>query len=206
MAKKKLAPKPYMYPKPAVLVGALTKGKPNFMTIANCGIIGWDPPTIAVSSAKGHYTNSGIKKEKTFSVNIPSAAMAGVTDYCGLHSGREKDKSKLFSVFFGELMTAPLIEECPVNLECRLVKTLALAEAEVFLGEIVALYAEEKCLTAGKPDIRKINPLIYSTSDKKYFRVGAEVGKAYHIGKKNLIFASPAFFRYAYKRGSAFSP
>jgi flavin reductase (DIM6/NTAB) family NADH-FMN oxidoreductase RutF len=183
MAKKKLSPKPYMYPKPAVLVGALVKGKPNFNTIANCGIVGWAPPMVFISSYKGHYTNIGIRKNKTFSVNVPSADMAKITDYCGIYSGRKVDKSEIFEVFYGDLVTAPMIQECPVNLECKLVRTIRFDEEEIFLGEIVVIYADEKCMTKNKLDIKKINPLIYSTSDKKYFRIGKEIGKAYSIGK-----------------------
>jgi len=184
MAKKKLSPKPFMWPKPAVLVGALVKGKPNFMTIANCGIVGWGPPMIFVCSWKENYTNSGIKRQKKFSVNIPSADMARITDFCGIYSGRKIDKSKMFQIFFGKLKSAPMIKECPVNLECKLKKIIRFDEEEVFLAEIVAIYADEKCLVKNKLAIRKINPLIYSTSDKKYFRLGKEIGKANSIGRK----------------------
>jgi flavin reductase (DIM6/NTAB) family NADH-FMN oxidoreductase RutF len=173
-----------MYPKPAVLVGALVKGKPNFMTIANCGVVGYDPPVISVSSYRSHYTNQGIRREKTFSVNIPSADMAALADYCGLYSGRKADKSKLFEIFYGGLKTAPLIAECPISLECRLVRTLKLHDEDVFLGEIKAIWADRRCMTRGKPDIKKADPLIYSTSDKKYFRIGREIGKAFSMGKK----------------------
>ena len=184
MTKIKLAPRPFLYPKPAVLVGALVRGRPNFMTIANCGIVGYDPPVVSVSSFRGHYTNAGIRRAKTFSVNIPSAAMAAVTDFCGLYSGRKTDKSGLFEVYYGELKTAPLIAACPISLECRLVRTCKLHDEEVFLGEIVAIWADKKCMTGGRPDIKKADPLIYSTSDKKYFRIGREIGRAYSIGKR----------------------
>lgn len=184
MAKKKLAPKPFMYPKPAVLVGSVVDGRANFMTIANCGIAGYDPPVIAVSSYKPHYTNKGIRKNKTFSVNIPSAKMAAVTDYCGLYSGKRTDKSGLFDVFYGELKTAPMIGECPVCIECSLVKTVTLEDEYLFLGRVVAIYADDKCMTGALPDIKKVDPLIYSTSDKKYYRIGREIGKAYSIGRK----------------------
>jgi len=182
MGKKKLAPKPYFYPKPAVLVGARVKGRPNFLVVANCGIASYDPPRVFIASYRGHYTNRGIRKEKTFSINFPSAAMAAVTDYCGLYSGHRVDKSALFDVFYGDLKTAPLIRECPLGLECRLKKTLHFGEEDLFLGEIVAVWADEKCLSGGKPDIKKINPLLYSTSDKKYFRIGREIGRAYRLG------------------------
>ena len=77
-----------------------------------------------------------------------------------------------------------MIEPCPVNLECRLVRTLRFQEKDLFLGEIEAIYAEEKCWSGKKLEMKKIDPLLYSTSDKKYFRVGKEVGKAYRLGKK----------------------
>jgi flavin reductase (DIM6/NTAB) family NADH-FMN oxidoreductase RutF len=184
MTKKKLPAKPWMFPKPAVLVGAMVRGRPNFNTIANCGIICYDPPMVSVSSDKSHYTNLGIRKQKTFSVNFPSAKMARLADFCGLYSGNKVDKSKVFKVFFGDLKTAPLIEECPVNLECKLVKTLRLGEDEVFVGKIIAIWADEKCMRDEKLAIKKIDPLIYSTADKKYYRVGKEIGRAYSIGKR----------------------
>lgn len=182
--KKKLPPRPFMYPKPAILVGSLVNGKPNFMTIANCGIAAYDPPVISVSSFKAHYTNIGIKKEKTFSVNIPSVSMASVTDYCGLYSGRKVDKSQLFEVFYGQLKTAPMITISPVAMECKLVRTVNFPEEFLFLGEIISIYVDDKCLTDGKPDIKKVDPLIYSTSDKSYYRLGEFIGKAYNIGQK----------------------
>jgi len=180
--KKKLSPKPLFYPKPAVLVGARVRGRPNFLVIANCGIARYNPPWIFIASHRGHHTNLGIRKEKTFSVNFPSVEMAAATDYCGMFSGQRVDKSKLFEVFYGELETAPLIRECPVNLECRLVKTLKFEDEDLFLGEILAICADSKCLTRGRLDIEKINPLIYSTSDRKYFRIGKEIGRTYCLG------------------------
>jgi len=181
--KRKLKVKPWFFPKPAVLVGAMVKGRANFNTIANCGVICYEPAMVSVSSWYGHYTNIGIKKEKCFSVNFPGAKMAKVVDYCGLYSGREIDKSGLFKVFFGETKVAPMIMECPVNLECKLVKVLRLGEDEVFIGKIVGIYADEKIMIGGRVSIKKMEPLIYSTSDKKYFRLGKELGKAYYIGK-----------------------
>lgn len=184
MAKKRLEPRPFMYPKPAILVGALVRGMPNFMTIANCGIVNYDPPMISIAAAKHHYTNRGIRNKKTFSVNIPSAKMAKATDYCGLYSGRREDKSGVFEVFYGKLKTAPMIEECPVNLECELAKTIHFEDEDLFIGEIKAIYVNNECMTQGSPDIKKVDPLIYSTSDRKYYRIGKEVGRAYSIGKK----------------------
>ena len=183
MKKKELEPKNYLFPMPTVLVGATVDGKPNFLTVAYCGIVNITPPTISVALNKAHYTNQGVRANGTFSVNIPSAAMAEATDYCGLHSGNQVDKSRVFEVFYGKLKTAPLIKTAPVNLECKLLHTLFLDPDELFIGEIVAAYANDDCLHDDSLEIKKIDPLIFSTSDKSYYRVGEKLGKAWSIGK-----------------------
>ncbi|MEM3586879.1 MAG: flavin reductase family protein, partial [Candidatus Jordarchaeaceae archaeon] len=139
---------------------------------------------ISISLNKAHYTNQGIKENKTFSVNIPSAEMAIVTDYCGLFSGSKIDKSTIFVTFYGKLKTAPMIMECPLNLECKLVQTLEFPVDEVFIGEIVSVYSEKQYLTNGLPDIKKINPLVFSMHDNNYWKIGEKVGQAWNIGKK----------------------
>lgn len=184
MKKVKLPPKPWFFPKPAVLLGALVKGRANFMTAANAGVIGYDPAMLYVASYKGHHTNAGVRREKCFSVNIASSKLADKVDFCGITSGRSTDKSKLFKIFTGET-GAPLIDDCPVCFDCRLAKTMKFGHEDVFIGEIVAIYADGRCLKKdGKPDIRKIDPLIYSTSNRTYFKLGEPIGPAYSIGKK----------------------
>jgi len=113
-------------------------------------------------------------------VNIPSVNMVAATDYCGTHSGKKVDKSKVFKVFFGELKNAPMISECPINVECRLVRTVKLLHGEVFIGEIVGVYIEGKYLTGNKPDMRKINPLIFEEGVGNYWKLGEHIGR---IGK-----------------------
>ncbi len=169
------------------LVGANVGGKPNFEAIAWFNLVDYNPYLIGISSEKSHYTNEGIRQNKTFSVNIPSADMAVVTDYCGIHSGAKIDKSKVFDIFYGELKTAPMISECPVNVECRLTRTMELLHGELFIGEIVAVYMEEKYLTDTKPDVRKINPLIFEEGLGNYWKLGEFVAKAFTIGKSYKV-------------------
>lgn len=183
MEKNKLGAKTLLYPMPITLVGANVNGKPNFLTIAYCGIVQRSPAMIAVTLGKPHYTNAGIKENGTFSVNIPSVEMVKVTDYCGLVSGAKVDKSRLFKTFYGELKTAPMIGECPINLECKLVQTLDVGGTnEIFIGEIVEAYAGEQYLTNGLPDIKKINPIVFSMFENNYLAVGEHIGKAWKIG------------------------
>jgi flavin reductase (DIM6/NTAB) family NADH-FMN oxidoreductase RutF len=172
------------YPMPCSLVGAIVAGKPNYLTVAWFSMVNPEPPYLAVAMNKAHYTNSGIKENGTFSVNIPSAQMAEVTDYCGIVSGKKVDKSRVFETFYGKLETAPMIRECPFSVECRLIQTVELPAEELFIGEIVAAYCEEGCLTEGAPDLRKINPFVLIMPDRKYLALGQDIGPAWQMGKK----------------------
>jgi flavin reductase (DIM6/NTAB) family NADH-FMN oxidoreductase RutF len=184
MEKISLTPKTFLYPMPVVLVGANVNGKPNYTTIAYCGIAQHSPPMISLASVKVHHTNAGIRENKAFSINIPSEEMVEVTDFLGLNSGNNFDKSTLFENFYGTLKTAPMIKECPLNLECRLVTIVDLKGAnELFIGEIVGAFAEEKFLTNGLPDITKIKPIIFSMHDNNYWKLGEHLGRAWNIGK-----------------------
>ena len=109
------------YPTPTTIVGAIVEGKPNFITIAHIGIVNHAKPyLISLSMGKAHYTNTGIKESKAFSVNIPSEDLVVATDYVGLVSGKKTDKSGVFDVFYGKLEKAPMITECPINMACKL--------------------------------------------------------------------------------------
>jgi flavin reductase (DIM6/NTAB) family NADH-FMN oxidoreductase RutF len=172
------------YPMPCSLVGAKVTGRPNYLTVAWFSMVNPDPPYLAAAMNKAHFTNSGIKENRTFSVNIPSVRMAEVTDYCGIVSGSKVDKSDLFDTFYGKLETAPMIRECHFNLECRLVQTVELPKEELFIGEIVAAYCDETCLTEGAPDVRKMSPFVLLLPDRKYLALGEEIGPAWKMGKK----------------------
>ena len=98
--KVKLGPVNTLYPLPTTLVGALVDGKPNYITIAHVGIM--DLGSISLGMNKVHYTNAGIKENKTFSVNLPSVELVKETDYCGLVSGKNVDKGELHGNRFEE--------------------------------------------------------------------------------------------------------
>ncbi len=184
MSKVNLGANAYIYPMPVTLVGATVEGRANFMAVGWVMRVNMQPPLLAVALNKLHFTPKGIKEHGTFSVNFPGADLMEKADYCGLVSGRKVDKSGLFRVFYGELETAPLIEECPLGLECRLYQVVELPAQDLFIGEIVAAHADEECLTDGKPDILKINPLVLTMPDNNYWTVGERAGQAWGAGKK----------------------
>jgi flavin reductase (DIM6/NTAB) family NADH-FMN oxidoreductase RutF len=184
MEKLEIGTKAFLYPMPATMVGANIRGKPNYLTVAYCGIINHNPPMISAALGKAHYTNSGIKENGTFSINIPSEELVKITDYCGLVSGHKVDKSKLFETFYAKLKSAPMIRECPLNLECNLIQTLNVPIDEVFIGEIHGAYSEDQYLTNGLPDIKKMKPIVFSMHDNNYWKVGEHLTRAWNIGRK----------------------
>lgn len=187
MKKIPLGPMTLLYPKPALLIGANVNGKPNFMTAAWAGIANLTPPLLSVAIRRERYTYQGIEENQTFSINIPSEDLVTETDYCGLISGANTDKVAVcgFKVFYGKLKTAPLIEQCPVNLECRLAQKVDFKTHVLCIGEIEEIHLSEDCLTHGKPDVKKIRPLIFTTGvEDAYFRLGERLASGYHVGKK----------------------
>ncbi len=180
--KVKLGARNCLYPMPTTLVGALVNGKPDYTTIAHVGIM--DPTSVSLGMNKRHYANQGIKENKTFSVNIPSTKMVKETDYCGLVSGKDEDKTTMFQTFFGVLETAPMIEQCTVNMECQLVKTVDFPNHDIFIGRIVETYCDETVQKDGVVDFARVQPILFAMNDKSYWKIGSRIGEAWEIGKQ----------------------
>lgn len=183
MTKNKIRVGPYLYPMPVVLVGAMVNGKPNFMPLAWTCIVEHKPSMILIASSQTHYTNEGIKENQTFSVNFTSEELVIPIDYCGLKSGKEVDKSEIFEVFYGDLKTAPMVEECPVNIECKVDQIIDNNKGhDLIIGEMINVYSEDKYLTNGIPDVTKFKPLVFSMNDNNYWKLGGKIGRAWSIG------------------------
>ena len=172
-----------LYPMPVTIVGARVKGQPNYLAVAWVCRVDDTPPMMGVAFVKGRYTSNGIREHKEFSVNVPGTDIIEAVDYVGIVSGEKVDKSKVFESFYGQLKHAPMIRSCPLTMECKLINTVDLPRHEFFIGEIVGVYTEEKYLTDGKPDIRKMKPFTLTMPDNGYWSIGEQVGKAWSIGK-----------------------
>jgi flavin reductase (DIM6/NTAB) family NADH-FMN oxidoreductase RutF len=182
MDKVTLGPVPTMYPMPTVLVGANVKGKPNYMTVAWAGVACMAPPMLSVAINHARHTDKGIAENGTFSVNIPSTKQMIETDYCGIVSGAREDKSEVFKSFYGKLKTAPMAEECPVNIECRVFRAVDCGSHTLYIGEIVEVHASRDCLTGQQPDVTRVDPIIYSSAG--YWNLGEKIGSGFTVGKK----------------------
>ncbi len=170
---------------PALLVGANVDGKPNFMTAAWGGIANSEPPMLSVALNHRRYTLKGIKQNWTFSVNVPSVDQVKEVDFCGIKSGAKEDKVRAckFKVFYGKVETAPMVEQCPVNLECRIEHMLDLGSHVLVVGKIEEVYVSGNCFTADHVDVKKIRPMLWTTLPANvYQELGETVGKAFKIG------------------------
>jgi flavin reductase (DIM6/NTAB) family NADH-FMN oxidoreductase RutF len=162
-------------PLPVALVGAKVNGKPNYLVIGYISPFNFGKH-IFFSLYKKRYTRIGIHENRTFSVNIPSESQLDETKVCGSKSGREFDKSSLFDTFYGELETAPMIQQAPINIECEVTEILDYDQNDGVIGKVVKSYADSEYLTDGKLDWRKVHPILWATGgDFNYYRLGERI-------------------------------
>ncbi len=181
---KPIGPVNALYPMPTTLVGATVNGKPNFLAVAHVGILNHGSPQyLSIGLGKAHHSTAGIHENRTFSICLPSEDLMAETDYCGIVTGKKTDKAALFDVFFGVLKTAPMIRQCPVNMELKLQDVLDFTTHDIFIGELVQTYAEEGVMHQGKIDIARLRPLLFDMASAKYWRLGPAAGDCWSVGK-----------------------
>ena len=152
------------------------KGTPNIVTLAWAGVVCSDPPTIGLGIRPNRHSHGLIEQSKEFVVNIPSLSILKETDYCGRVSGRDHNKfeeTKLTPEPASKVK-APLIKECPVNLECVLEQTVKVGSHDLFLGRVVAVHVEQALLDAnGHIDYAKAQPFVYNQGE--YWNLGKKM-------------------------------
>ena len=175
-------------PVPAVLVGCGDKvrWKYNLITVAWCGTVASDPPQLSISVRKERYSFAPIAETKEFTVNLPDAAMVTALDHCGVVSGRDADKFALhqLTAIKGERVSAPIVGEAPLSLECRVTKTLDLGSHTMFVGEILAVQVSSELIDAdGKFDVERAGLVAFAHGH--YFELGKCLGSfGFSVRKK----------------------
>lgn len=173
----------HVCPMPVVIVGTVTDGRPNFMTVAWAVKLESAPPLVGLAIGRRQHTAKGIQQTGEFSVNFPSREQAVLADYCGLYSGRHEDKAARIEIFRGELASAPMVGQCPLTMECGLQQTVELRGSFFFIGEVAGVFADEAVLSDGRVDTWKLQPLVLTRPDNMYWALGEAVGPAWEIGK-----------------------
>ncbi|GAB7024341.1 flavin reductase family protein [Salidesulfovibrio brasiliensis] len=183
MERKNIGNNAFILPEPVTIVGTKIEGRANFMTVAWVTRTNYQPCQIAIAIHREHATTKGVLANGEFSINLPSQNMVRETDVMGLLSGKRVDKSRFFDIHYGELENAPLITDCPLSLELRLVGKLEQPSNWLLVGELVAAWTRDEYLTDGYVDIEKVQPFTLSMPDNRYWAVGEMVGRAWHEGK-----------------------
>ncbi|MDD3953176.1 MAG: flavin reductase family protein [Lentisphaeria bacterium] len=169
-------------PVPAVLVACGNSGghKANLITIAWAGIVCSKPPMLSISVRPERFSYPILRECGEFSVNLPTAQMAATVDWCGVVSGRDHDKfaeSGLTAVP-GKQISAPIVAECPLSMECKVTQILELGAHHLFLAEILAVQVSEELLDAsGRLNLERDNLLAYVHGH--YYNLGECIG---HFG------------------------
>ena len=186
--KKSLGARTILQPAPALVVGSYDEaGRANVMTAAWGGIVTSKPPCVGVSLRPNRHSYDAVLKREAFTVNIAPTKYVREMDYFGLVSGRDADKFKVTGLtpVKAELVDAPMVEEFPVTLECRLHDTMEIGVHVQLVGEIVDVKVDEECLGEdGRISMAAVDPCIFSPLEGRYFRLGPEVGEAFSIGKE----------------------
>lgn len=178
-----------MFPCPVALVVTGNMEKANIVTIAWVSLLTSVPPSLGISVGTKGYSGELIRNNKEFSVNIATVDIMTEADFCGITSGKDTDKFKATGLtkMPSSVIRSPIIKECPLNLECRLVESNMVGRTNHFIGEIVQTHIDtDKLKDAekhGSVDIGLFNPLIYIGGAREYRRIGEKVGDAYSIGK-----------------------
>lgn len=176
-----------LYPIPAVMVSCKSKDHtPNIITVAWAGTICSSPAMVSISVRKERYSYDMIKDSKEFVINLVTKDLVKKADYCGVRSGRDVDKFKEMKLtpMNGNKVSAPLIGESPVNIECVVKDILPLGTHDMFLAEVVSVAVDKRFMDEkGRFHLNKSGLIVYSHGE--YYGLGELLGKfGYSVKKK----------------------
>lgn len=182
--RKNFGAKTWLYPMPVLIVGSYDEnGVPNAMNAAWGGI--YDTNLVMVCLADDHKTTDNIKKSGAFTISFATTSTVVAADYVGIVSANDcpdKFDKAGFHATKSDLVNAPIIDELPMTVECKLLK---FNEDGICIGEIVNVCAKEEILNEkGQIDAKKLDPITYDSSTHTYWRLGDAAGKAFSDGKK----------------------
>ena len=182
--RKNFGAKSWLYPMPVLIVGSYDeKGTPNAMNAAWGGI--YDTNLVMVCLADDHKTTDNIKKSGAFTLSFATSDTVAPCDYVGIVSANDvpnKFERAGFHATKSDFVNAPLIDELPMAVECKLLK---FNEDGICIGEIVNISADESVLDEkGRVDAKKLDPIIYDSCSHAYWSFGEKVGQAFSDGKK----------------------
>ena len=189
MAKKDLGVKPYLFPMPVLMIATYCEdGSVDVMNMAWGGICGNNK--VALNITESHKTSKNIKERGAFTISVADIPHLEESDYFGTASAnRVKDKFEKSGMHAvkSERVDAPIIEEYPITLECKVSKIYNDDEGFRVVGEIVNVLADEEVLDSnGKVDPTKLNAFVFDQFQNGYYAIGEKVGEAWKSGNKYM--------------------
>jgi flavin reductase (DIM6/NTAB) family NADH-FMN oxidoreductase RutF len=176
MAKRKIKPATLLNPLPVCLITCQAEESlPNILTVAAIGICCFDPPMIGVSIRPSRCSHGLIKESGEFVVNVPNRDLLRQVDLCGSVSGKDQDKffAAGLTALPAEVIRAPLIQQCPINIECQVRQIITLGSHDLFLAQVVATHMDEEYLDeAGNWRGERLQPLAYHLLSREYWSLG----------------------------------
>ena len=169
-----------IYPLPAVLVSCgSTPEEYNLITVAWTGTICTNPPMCYISVRPERHSYDIIKRNMEFVINLTTEDMAFATDWCGVRSGKDYNKFGEMGLTPGKaaIVSAPIIEEAPLSIECRVKEIIPLGTHEMYIAEVVNVIADDKYIdpATGKFELADSDPLVYLHGG--YYHLGEKIGK-----------------------------
>lgn len=187
MSKVNFKPGNMLYPLPVVMVSVQGKDqKPNIITVAWAGTVCTNPPMVSISVRPERFSHHLIEETGEFVINLTTKELAFATDYCGVRSGRDVDKWKEMKLtpLPSTVVNVPGIEQSPVNIECKVVKTERLGSHDMFIAEVVAVRVDDKYMDEkGSFHLSTAEPIVYSHGE--YYDMGKKLGKFGYSVQKN---------------------
>lgn len=177
MTKTIWKPGTMLYPLPPVMVTCGTLEKPNVLTVAWTGIINSDPAMTYISVRPSRHSHELIKSSKEFVINLTTAKMLKAADFCGVKSGKDIDKFKEtgLTVLPCQKVKAPMIEQSPLSLECRVTEIKPLGSHDMFLAEILAVHVDDSLLDdKGRFELEKSGLIAFCHG--AYYALGGKLG------------------------------
>lgn len=166
-----------LVPNPVAMISSGNMENSNIATIAWTGIINSEPMIVYVSIRPSRFSNEIITKTKEFVINLPDERLVKVADFCGTKSGRDVDKFEICHLTKRQSnkINSPYIEECPINLECKVINIQKFDSHEMFVAEVVSTHCDDSIVGEnGEIDFAKANLITFA--GKKYFAVNQEIG------------------------------
>lgn len=178
MAKRTLKGGALLAPLPPTMVTCGNMENSNIITIGWTGILNTIPPKTYISVRPTRHSYNIIKESREFVINLTPSQLVKEADYCGIYTGKKVDKFEKCKLTKSPAtqVSCPVIEECPISIECRVTEVIPLGSHDMFMADILCINVDEELFDKeGKMHFEKANLIAYAHGE--YYELGKKIGK-----------------------------